>query len=158
MPDTNTFMRLVQLNGRYIDAIDSDRLEEWPDFFLKDCLYRITTADNHRRGYPGGLVYADTRDMLKDRVASLREANIYEQQAYRHVVGQPMVTAEASGRIEARTPFLVVRIMRDGRMDLFAAGLYLDQVRDDGGNGFRFAERTVVCDNGRFDTLLAIPL
>ena len=47
--------------------------------------------------------------------------------------------------------------MRDGRMDLFAAGVYLDRVRDDGGR-LRFAERIVVCDSSRIDTLLAIPL
>jgi hypothetical protein len=47
--------------------------------------------------------------------------------------------------------------MRDGRMDLFAAGVYLDRVRDDEGR-LRFAERIVVCDSSRIDTLLAIPL
>ena len=47
--------------------------------------------------------------------------------------------------------------MRDGRMDLFAAGVYLDRVREDGGS-LRFAERIVVCDSSRIDTLLAIPL
>ena len=64
--------------------------------------------------------------------------------------------AEA-GEITAETPFLVVRTMRDGRMDLFAAGVYLDRVREDSGR-LRFAERLVVCDSSRFDTLLAIPL
>ena len=59
--------------------------------------------------------------------------------------------------IVAETPFLVVRTMRDGRMDLFAAGVYLDRVRDEAGR-LRFAERVVVCDSSRIDTLLAIPL
>jgi hypothetical protein len=47
--------------------------------------------------------------------------------------------------------------MRDGRMDLFATGRYLDVLVDEGG-ALRFRERVVVCDNNRFDTLLAIPL
>jgi hypothetical protein len=42
-------------------------------------------------------------------------------------------------------------------MDLFAAGVYLDRVREDSGR-LRFAQRLVVCDSSRFDTLLAIPL
>ena len=29
--------------------------------------------------------------MLKDRVTALREANIYERQAYRHLVGLPAI-------------------------------------------------------------------
>jgi hypothetical protein len=57
----------------------------------------------------------------------------------------------------AETSFLVVRIMRDGRTDLFATGVYLDKLHDEGGN-LLFAERIVVCDSSHFDTLLAIPL
>jgi 3-phenylpropionate/cinnamic acid dioxygenase small subunit len=155
MGDAETLFRLSALNTRYGACIDADRLEEWPDLFLDQCLYKITTADNHRRGYAAGLVYADSRAMLRDRVAALRQANIYERQSYRHIVGMPAL--QAGEAIAAETPFLVVRTMRDGRMDLFAAGVYLDRVRDDGGT-LRFAERIVVCDSSRIDTLLAIPL
>jgi anthranilate 1,2-dioxygenase small subunit/terephthalate 1,2-dioxygenase oxygenase component beta subunit len=48
--------------------------------------------------------------------------------------------------------------MRDGSMDLFAAGRYLDRVRSEADGALRFVERIVVCDNARFDTLLALPL
>ena len=149
--------RLVQLNADYARALDDDRMEAWPEFFTDPCLYLITTADNHRQGYTAGVVYADSQGMLRDRVAALREANIYERQAYRHVVGLPAVLGESDGVVRAETPFLVVRIMRDGRMDLFATGRYLDVLVDERGV-LRFRERLVVCDNNRFDTLLAIPL
>ena len=149
--------RLAQLNADYARALDDDRMEQWPDFFTEPCLYVITTADNHRNGYTAGVVYADSQGMLRDRVAALREANIYERQTYRHLVGVPAVLREADGVIRAETSFLVVRIMRDGRMDLFATGRYLDVLVDEGG-ALRFRERVVVCDNNRFDTLLAIPL
>ena len=59
--------------------------------------------------------------------------------------------------MRVETPFLVVRIMRDGRMDLFATGRYLDALVTDAG-ALRFRERVVVCDSSRIDTLLAIPL
>ena len=149
--------RLAQLNADYARALDDDRVEEWPGFFTDPCLYLITTADNRRHGYTAGVVYADSQGMLRDRVAALREANIYERQAYRHLVGLPAVRGESDGVVRAETSFLVVRIMRDGRMDLFATGRYLDVVVDAGG-ALRFRERVVVCDNNRFDTLLAIPL
>jgi anthranilate 1,2-dioxygenase small subunit/terephthalate 1,2-dioxygenase oxygenase component beta subunit len=149
--------RLAALNSAYAAAIDADRLEQWPGFFLEHCLYKITTAENHARGYAAGIIYADTRAMLIDRVAALRHANIYERQTYRHIIGLPMLHDAAEG-IAAETPFLVVRTMRDGRMDLFAAGVYLDRVRADTDGALRFAERLVICDSPRFDTLLAIPL
>jgi anthranilate 1,2-dioxygenase small subunit/terephthalate 1,2-dioxygenase oxygenase component beta subunit len=155
MGDAETLFRLAALNTEYANCIDADRLEEWPGLFLERCLYKITTADNHRRGYQAGLVYADSRAMLIDRVAALREANIYERQRYRHILGMPSLRQGES--ITAETSFLVVRTMRDGRMDLFAAGVYFDRVHDAAGR-LHFAERIVVCDSSRVDTLLAIPL
>jgi len=145
--------RLVQLNADYAAAIDDDRLESWPDFFVADCLYKITSADNLRDGNEAGIVYADSRAMLADRILALRRANIYERQTYRHIVGLPRFL----GADQAETPFLVVRTMRDGRMDLFVAGRYLDRL-DDAAGRLLFRERIVVCDSARFDTLVAIPL
>ena len=149
--------RLWQLNADYARALDDDRLEDWPGFFAEDCLYKITSTDNHRKGMEAGLIYADSRGMLQDSVAALREANIYERQSYRHIVGMPGITGELDGAVRAETPFLVVRIMRDGKMDLFATGRYLDALVDEP-NGLRLRERIVVCDSSRVDTLLAIPL
>ncbi len=145
--------RLAALNADYARCIDDDRLEEWPGFFLERCLYKITNADNLAKGYEAGLVYADSQAMLKDRVSALREANVYERQRYRHIVGLPRARDDGS----AETPFLVVRIMRDGTMGLFATGRYLDKVVEENAR-LKFAERIVVCDSSRIDTLLAIPL
>ena len=158
MADSDTLLRIAALSTAYAACIDADRLEEWPAFFQERCLYKITSADNHKRGYAAGIVYADSRAMLEDRVAALRNANIYERQSYRHIVGMPLVGARQGGEIAAETPFLVVRTMRDGRMDLFATGVYLDKIHEDADGGLRFAERLVICDSSRFDTLLAIPL
>jgi len=148
---------LVQLNADYARAIDDDRLEDWPDFFTESCLYSITSADNHRHGLPIGVMYADSKAMVRDRVTALRRANIYERQTYRHVVGLPATLGESDGGVRAETPFLVVRIMGDGRMDLFATGRYVDVLAEEAG-ALRFRERVVVCDSNRVDTLLAIPL
>ena len=149
--------RYWQLNADYARAIDDDRLEDWPGFFADPCLYRITSADNHRRRMEAGLIFADSQGMLRDRVAALREANIYERHGYRHIVGIPALLDDAGGAARAETPFLVVRTMRDGRMDLFATGRYLDVLAEEDG-ALRFRERIVVCDSSRVDTLLALPL
>ena len=149
---------ITALNAACARALDSGRLEEWPRFFLDQCLYKVTTADNHEKGYQAGLIYADSRAMLVDRIAALREANIYERQRYRHIVGIPFIDAESDGSVTAETSFLVVRTMRDGQMMVFAAGVYLDRLSQDETGSWRYAERIVVCDSQRIDTLLAIPL
>jgi 3-phenylpropionate/cinnamic acid dioxygenase small subunit len=153
----SALLRVAELNASYAATIDADRLEAWPDFFVDDCLYKITSAENYRRGYSAGIVYADSRAMLRDRVTALRTANIYERQSYRHIVGLPVLGATRADRIAAETAFLVLRIMRDGRTDTFATGVYIDRICDEG-SSLRFAERIVVCDSSHFDTLLAIPL
>src|SRR6266576_7342232 len=122
--DMSALLRVAELNAAYAATIDADKLEAWPDFFVSDCLYKITSAENHKRGYLAGIVYADSRAMLQDRVTALRTANIYERQSYRHIVGLPVVGAIGADGIAAETPFLVSRIMRDGRTDLFATGVY----------------------------------
>jgi anthranilate 1,2-dioxygenase small subunit len=70
-------LELEQLYTDYAHCLDADELERWPDFFTEDCFYRITSAENYEAGLPLGLIYATSRNMLKDRVSALREANIY---------------------------------------------------------------------------------
>jgi len=150
-------LAVQDLNARYVDAIDDNKLEAWPDFFTEQGRYRITTAENVERGLPLGLIYATSRAMLRDRVRSLRDANVYEAQRYRHVLGVPLITAEEGGVIAAKTSFIVVRVMHTGESMLFASGSYHDRVVLDG-NAARFAEKTVILDSRLIDTLLAIPL
>ena len=153
----SALIRTAELNAAYAAMIDNDRLEAWPDFFVDDCLYKITSAENRKCGYEAGIVYADSRAMLRDRITAMRTANIYERQSYRHIIGLPVIGAAGPEGITAEVPFLVARIMRDGSTDLFATGVYVDKMRDEEG-GLRFVERVVVCDSAHFDTLLAIPL
>jgi 3-phenylpropionate/cinnamic acid dioxygenase small subunit len=157
LPAAELLPLVSQLNAEYARSIDDDRLEDWPGYFTDGCLYKITSADNHRRGLPAGIVYADSKDMLRDRVTALREANVYERQSYRHLVGLPAILGEADGAVRAETPFLVVRVMRGGAMDLFATGRYVDVLVEEQG-ALRFRERIVVCDSNRIDTLLALPI
>jgi anthranilate 1,2-dioxygenase small subunit/terephthalate 1,2-dioxygenase oxygenase component beta subunit len=104
------------------------------------------------------LIYATSRAMLRDRVTALREANVYEGQHYRHVVGTPLIVAADSSGVRARTNLMVARVMRTGETMLFATGCYEDRVVLDDAGAAHFAEKTVVLDSRQIDTLLAIPL
>ena len=129
MSDAETLFRLAALNTEYAACIDADRLEDWPALFLEACLYKITTADNQRRGYAAGIIYADFAGDA-DRTASPRCARPTSTSARAIATSSACRRcAPGDGDITAETPFLVVRTMRDGRMDLFAAGVYLDRVR-----------------------------
>jgi 3-phenylpropionate/cinnamic acid dioxygenase small subunit len=150
-------LKIQDLNARYVQAIDDDKLEAWPDFFTESGRYRITTAENVERGLPLGLIYATSRAMLRDRVRALRDANVYEAQRYRHVIGALLIEPAAGGTVRARTCFMVARIMHTGATMLFATGCYHDRVVVDDGDP-RFAEKVVILDSRLVDTLLAVPL
>jgi 3-phenylpropionate/cinnamic acid dioxygenase small subunit len=171
-------LKVQDLNARYVQAIDDNKLEAWPDFFTENGRYRVTTAENVERGLPLGMIYATSRAMLRDRVRSLRDANVYEAQRYRHVIGAPLIDPlphppphSASedarerayagegrvGAVHAQTSFIVARIMHTGETTLFATGRYHDRIVPEDGAP-RFAEKLVILDSRLIDTLLAIPL
>jgi len=144
------------LHARYAHALDADRLEEWPQLFTENGTYRITTAENEARGLPLPVLYAEGRPMLRDRVASLRHANIYEPQRYRHMVSAVLAERLSDSLAKSVANFMVVRVMENGDTLLFASGRYLDRIAL--APEPRYEERVVICDSRRFDTLLAIPL
>ncbi len=83
--------QIGQAQAAYARCIDNGDLEAWPEFFVDQCTYKITTADNHSQGLEAGVVFANSRAMLVDRITSLREANVYERHTYRHFLGQPWI-------------------------------------------------------------------
>jgi 3-phenylpropionate/cinnamic acid dioxygenase small subunit len=151
-------LKVQDLNARYVRAIDDGALEAWPDFFTADGRYRVTTAENFERGLPLGLIHATSRAMLRDRVRSLRDANVYEAQRYRHMIAPPVIERGEGGLVRAQTSFMVVRIMHSGETMLFVTGRYDDRILLDGPDAPRFVEKTVVLDSRQIDTLLAIPI
>jgi anthranilate 1,2-dioxygenase small subunit len=153
----DAFHLIVRAQSDYIRCIDDDRLEEWPNHFHGPCLYKVTSAANYREGLEAGIIFANSRGMLQDRVSALREANIYERQSYRHILGPPAILSENGAEVRTETPFLVARVLQDGDTDLFATGRYLDRYRIED-NKAQLEERIVVCDSSRIDTLLALPL
>jgi anthranilate 1,2-dioxygenase small subunit len=153
----DAFHLIVRAQSDYIRCIDDDRLEDWPNHFYGPCLYKVTSAANYREGLEAGIIFANSRGMLQDRVSALREANIYERQSYRHILGPPAILSQNGAEVRTETPFLVARILQDGDTDLFATGRYLDRYRI-ADNQAQLEERIVVCDSSRIDTLLALPL
>lgn len=142
----------------YVQCIDDDELEKWPDFFADPCLYRVVSRDAYDRNLPVAVIHCDSRGMLEDRVFSLRHANIYAKQNYRHFLGRSQVrSVSENGVIEARTNYQVIRTLTGGATGMFSVGVYLDRIAVVEGAA-RFREKLVVYENSSFETLLAIPL
>jgi anthranilate 1,2-dioxygenase small subunit len=150
-----------ELLAAYVGCIDSDRLEEWPDFFTESCVYKITPWENVSQDFSIGWVLCDSRGMLQDRIVAHRTANLYAPHRYRHIVGAVRILSCTDRIIEARANYLVVRTALDsvryGTSEIYSAGEYQDRVLVENGRA-RFVEKIVVADTARVDTLLVTPI
>ncbi len=138
-------------------SIDEDRLEALPDYFLADATYRIASRFNLDRGLPLAPVNCTSRAMLADRIAAMREANVYHRQHYRHVISGIVIVRVAGNELEVRSNYIVVRTLEDGSSTLFSSGEYRDRMVIEGERAL-FRERLVVFDSKAIDTLLVIPI
>jgi anthranilate 1,2-dioxygenase small subunit len=151
------WFELHRLQERYVALLDSDRLEEWPDLFTEDGCYEIVPKENADIGLPIGLIHCDNKRMLRDRVTSLRHANIYEAHSYRHMTSGLLITPQDDGSAKMESSYVVVQTRTSGESAIYQAGRYLDHVVRTP-DGWRYQEKRVVYDTSRVQTLLATPI
>jgi anthranilate 1,2-dioxygenase small subunit len=150
-----------ELQHAYVHCIDGDRLEEWPEFFTDPCRYEVTTRENVEQGLPVGVIFCDSKGMLRDRIVALRQANIYGPHRYRHMISATRVTGFEGNAVTAETNYAVYRTMLDpvnyGHSELYSVGIYQDTVVIEHGRA-RFRQKVVVVDTARILSLLVTPL
>ena len=153
-------LELMDLQDRYVACLDNDRIEEWPGFFVDDCLYEIVSKENEEAGFPAPVMHCDNIRMVRDRVVALRNANIYEKPQYRHCLsGLEWRRPEnrIGDSILATSSYVVVNTSADGVSTLYQAGRYLDHVVRNP-DGLRFKAKSCIYDTLRVQTLLAFPI
>ena len=146
-----------KLLSDYVECIDDDRLEDWPDLFVEDCLYQVIARENSDRGLPTSAMYCDSRGMLRDRVVALRHANIYAKHYYRHVLSNVNVKGVQDGEVVVQSNYVVLQTLVEGDTKVFNAGKYLDRIVATP-DGLRFRRKVVVFDTYRIPNLLVTPL
>lgn len=152
------FRQVENLIFEWARAIDEDRVEAICDLLLPAGRYTVTSRFNHDRGLPLAIIDAHGAAQLRDRIKSMRIANVYEPHHYRHIVSGVQIVGEEDGALAVRSNYLVVRTMElDGDMKLFSTGQCLDLV-DVSGPEPRFRRRKYVYDSRAVETLLVIPI
>jgi anthranilate 1,2-dioxygenase small subunit len=150
-------LELQAFLDRYIHVIDSDQLEEWPKLFTEECLYEIIPKENEDAGLPAPVMYCDNSRMLRDRVLSLRHANIFEKPCYRHFTSALQVAEIEENIYDMSANYLVVNTSLEGDSSLYQTGRYADRVVRTPA-GLRFKSKRVIYDTLRVQTLLAYPI
>ena len=95
------------LLAEYGGLLDLGRYDDWLALFAAECRYAVVPRENHEAGLPVALILCDSRAMLEDRIAALRQANKYNIHTDRHIIGLPRIIAAGADRIEIEAPFAV---------------------------------------------------
>ncbi len=150
-------LELAELQDRYIAAIDGDRLEDWPALFLETGRYEIIARENVEAGLPAPLMLCENAAMMRDRVTSLRHANIYARPIYRHFLAGLVCRATGADAAEMDCNYVVINTNHEGVSSVYQTGRYEDRVVRTA-EGWRFVAKRVVYDTLRVQTLLAYPV
>lgn len=152
------FRAVENLIYEWARAIDEDRVEAIAELLLPDGRYTVQSRFNHDQGLPMAIIDARSAAQLRDRIKSMRVANIYEPHHYRHILSGVQIVGEADGVLQVRSNYLVVRTMSlDGDMAIFSTGQCQDEVVITP-DGPRFKRRLFLYDSRIIETLLVIPL
>lgn len=156
-PDAALLGEIQHLFASYAAVVDDGPLEEWPDFFTEQCLYRIVARENFDRGLPLSTLCFESRDMLADRVYAVTGTLFHQPYHQRHIVGLPRIRAVSGERLDVDTNYLVVRARLNEMPDILNVGRYRD-VLVRGAQGLRFRERVCVFDNELIPNSLIYPI
>jgi salicylate 5-hydroxylase small subunit len=140
----------------YVEALDQDQLERWPELFTEDCLYQVIPRDNHERGLPLATTLCESRAMLEDRVTALRQTAMFAPRYVRHLVSNVRAREEWD-RIRARANYLVLETRLDERTEILSAGRYEDVIVRDAGR-LRFKEKRCIFDSILVPNSLVYPI
>jgi anthranilate 1,2-dioxygenase small subunit len=149
--------RIEDLNFRYAQCLDGNRLADWPDFFDDDCRYLIHSRENLDLGMEAYWLRFENKRMLRDRVVSLCEVNIYQIHYERRLVSNVMVTGREGEIWLARANYMLVHTTNEGRSHIFSVGEYRDRIVETAG-ALKFTERLVVVDTFTVPSHLSMPI
>jgi salicylate 5-hydroxylase small subunit len=149
--------RLADLYAAYDDALGEGDYERWPEFFTEACVYKIIPRENYDAGLPLGLMQAESRGMLTDRVAALRKTTLYAPRLVRRLVGSIVLRAVEADGMRLSASFALFQTMLNEPSTVFLCGRFYDRVVDDAGT-LRFAERICVTDATLVPTSLIFPI
>ena len=157
MSSFEEYFAITHLLARAVNLLDANRLEEWVDCFAEDGRYYVLSRENHERKLPLKLFQCDNKNMIHDRVLSLRQANVVNIHRDQHVTGQPQLSRNADGTWRADSGYALYTTDQGGISQLFGVGAYQDTIRIAQGQAL-FVERQVIVDTFSIPNMLSTPI
>jgi salicylate 5-hydroxylase small subunit len=143
------YISLMLFYQRYAETLDAGQWDDWPDYFVENCCYRVQPRENFDRGLPLATLSFESKGMLKDRVYCIRDTLYYEPYWQRHVVGAPVVTAADQNTVSAHASYAVFRTKPDDVTQVYNVGRYQDTLlrSPEASHGWLLQSRICVFDS-----------
>jgi len=114
--------------ARYAECLDGGRLQQWPEFFLDSCTYRVTTRRNLRLGPDDHLVSLSTKTTMRDRIVAIGQSEDYEPHTQRHLISNFRLQAASDEELRVQANFEILRTFPGKRSEHFVSGSYDDRI------------------------------
>jgi salicylate 5-hydroxylase small subunit len=150
-------LEVDQLNAAYAAALDEQRFDAWPDFFLEDGSYKVQARENFDRGLPLALMALESKGMMKDRVYGVTQTIFHGPYYTRHVVSPAQVLEREGDRIRAQANYAVFRTRPGDASEVYNVGRYIDEIVRTPA-GLKLASRLCVYDSEMVLNSLIYPI
>jgi anthranilate 1,2-dioxygenase small subunit len=121
-------LEVDDFNSRYADILDQGNLKEWPELFASSPFYKIASRENFSGGFPIGIMYCDSKEMLVDRVTSILSLMEFSPRIITHFISNHFISDVVRGSgFSCRSNFLLVENVADQKPSLLMVGQYYDK-------------------------------
>ena len=141
----------------YYEALDEDRIEAWPDFFVDDCLYRIIPRENYEAGQKTCLMQGDSKGMLSDRVRAIRSTQVYAPRYCRRFYSGLRLVSDTGRELQVRQNLLVIHTLISQPSRILGCGSANDRLVVGADGHMKLTERTIVLDTEMIDNTIIYP-
>ncbi len=148
---------IQSLFDSYMDALDDERFEAWPQFFLENGVYKIVARENVERDLPLATWSCLSRGMMQDRVVAIRNASVFSPRYMRHVAGGVRIFSVSDGIYSAGSSFSAFETSQDEMSKVFLVGKYRAKIVFTE-EGPLFQELLVIYDTSLIPGLLVFPV
>jgi 3-phenylpropionate/cinnamic acid dioxygenase small subunit len=150
-------LELEELYTDYVACLDEERLEEWPEFFTDDAVYRIIPRENFERGLPIATLHCESKGYLKDRVIAIRQTAVYAPRYLRRLVSNIRILGWEDEALHVRANYAAFETLRDELTRVFSVGRCHDTLVVADGR-LKFKEKLVIFDSELIPNSLIYPL
>jgi anthranilate 1,2-dioxygenase small subunit len=153
-----TYRTIEQLIYEWARCIDENRIEKITELLQENGRYTVQSRFNADRNLPHCVIDCHSAAQLRDRILSMRIANIYEPHHYRHMISGIQVISSVNNIFQVVSNFSIIRTMElDGQIQVVFTGQARDEISIQE-NDVRFVKRHLIFDSRAIETLLVIPI